>query len=132
MRAGESTFVALNADARVPHRYFKCDISLFPLSRGRRPGAVDRECANREQISLSSENCCRHTLHEVRRFCRNQWGSLMVIIYAARHTQLLHIGDGLVDRCHVLAHEFSALLAVSVLDSSLNFVDRPLRVENLG
>ena len=67
MRTHQHALIALDADARVPHRDLEREVPLLPLRRADRPRAVHRKRAHRQQIALPGQEHGRHPLDEVGR-----------------------------------------------------------------
>ena len=124
VRTHQDTFVALDADRRIPRRDFQRDIALFKTGCARRPAAVERNRADRHQVALVGEEARGNPLDKLGRMRerrRDRGDGLRGGPGRNRHR--VQAGERGVHGGEIHLHDLFALLAVGLGDGLLDLRD---------
>ena len=68
MRADKNALATLDAQIGFPYRDFESNVTLFPLGRAGREGAIHGHGRYRDRIALEGDHRAKHIAHEGRCF----------------------------------------------------------------
>ncbi|OXU16121.1 hypothetical protein SMSP1_00060 [Sedimentisphaera salicampi] len=124
MRTHQRTLAALNTQFRLPYRDVHSNIAflIFGCSCGEFP--VHRHLAHWHAVALAGENRCKHFLNEFRCVVRYNLRHLFLACCIRGHVNLLNAVYSSIYCIRVHLNDFFALLAVSLLDSVFDCINR--------
>ena len=123
MGTDHRAFTALNAGLRVPRGNLQCDIAFFPLRGAGREGAVDRESADGNAVTVAGVDYAEDIALEfwgLRGECVRRFGFASDLL---RNGDFEEVGQSFVDGAEVLLHDLFAFSAVRVADGFANGFD---------
>jgi len=116
VRAGEPALAALHAKIRVPDCHDIRDVALLESCGARREGPVDGHLANADVVTAPEHHLGDDLVHELRRLRRHDRGPFERARCGDRHGHFEQMGQRVVDRLEILAHNVSAFRAVGFLN----------------
>ena len=114
--ADQHALAALNADIRVPDRYFQGDVALLPLGGGAGPGAVAGQGGNRQQIAVAFDNRRGDSLDEIGRSAGDRGQHLHPALGLGGDFNPVQMGHSRVHRLEVALDNRLAPFAVAFAD----------------
>jgi len=122
VRTDKGAGAALDALGLVPDRDVEGDVALLPPRGGRGEGAVDGHLGDRQAVAVTDHDGGDDILDESGRFGGDGRRYLEFRGHGAGG-DFVQVGKGVVHRLVVLLDDFVALLAVGLLDGSLDLFD---------
>jgi hypothetical protein len=132
MRADQGALVALDAQVGLPDRDLQRQVALLPARRPGRPGAIDGECGDRQQVPLPRHHHGGHLLHEIRRCGGHHRRPAARRGGLCRHLHLVEVRQRGVHYLKVALHHLDAARAVGLFDRLLDMRDRLVARQHAG